>query len=164
MSALEVVETTQVLRIGLKGPQAAEWLQQQGLLLPEAWHWLEHQGLLLCRLGTSEFVIEAGLDHAMMPTLYAQLQQAVVGVYPVMRYDASWLLSGPALHDVMAELCALDWTHETATQRVCMASFGGINATLIQVATEGYQCVRVWCDASYRDYVQQLLAQRALTA
>ena len=164
MSALEVVETTQVLRIGLKGPQAAEWLQQQGLVLPEAWHWLEHQGLLLCRLGTSEFVIEAGLDHATMPTLYAQLQQSVAGVYPVIRYDASWLLSGPALHAVMAELCALDWAHETATQRVCMTTFGGINATLIQVATEGYQCVRVWCDASYRDYVQQLLAQRAVTA
>lgn len=163
MTALQVVETTAVLRIGLKGPQAANWLQQQALPVPEPWRWLEHQGLLLCRLGQSEFVLEAGLEHPEMLALHTQLQVTMPGVYPVMRYDASWLLAGAALPDIMAEFCGLDWQLETAEQRVCMTTLGGIHVKLIQVAIEGYRCVRLWCDGSYRDYLHTLMTERVFT-
>lgn len=159
MTALQVVETTEVLRIGLKGPQAVSWMQQQGLPLPDQWRWMEQQGMLICRLGQSEFVLEAGLEHARMLALNAQLQQPIAGVYPVARFDASWLISGEILNDVLAELCMLDWQLETIAQKVCMTQLAGINATLIQVAANGDQCVRIWCDGSYRDYLHQVFVQ-----
>lgn len=165
MPALHVIETSDVLRIGLKGPQAAAWLAQQGLPLPEPWHWLVHEEMQLSRLGQSEFVLQAeltttGLTHTGLPALCTQLQHAGPGVYPVARYDAGWLMFGDSLPAVMAELCMLDWQTETATQRLCMTQLAGINVTLLQKSSEGQAGIQLWCDGSYRDYLHQQLLQR----
>lgn len=160
MKALQVIETSAMLRIGLKGPQAATWLSQQDLPLPAPWHWLEHQGLLILRLGESEFVLEAETGHSRLPVLCAHLQQTIAGVYPVTRYDASWLVSGESLCTRMAELCMVDWQHETHDQGVCMTQLAGIHATLIQMTIDDTAHVRVSCDASYRDYVHQVFSQQ----
>lgn len=159
MTALEVQEIKEVMRVGIKGPQAQAWMMQQGLPIPAPWHWLCDQGLWLYRLGQNEFVIEGAQSDVRWHALNAAMPHDQSGVYPVKRYDAGWVLSGPDVAQAMAEYCALDWQQETAQQRVCMTEFGGIHATLIQVEAEEELCVRVWCDASYRDYLQQRLTQ-----
>ena len=96
MRALALERCRQRVRLGLKGPRAAEWLAAQGIVLPAAANTWSHaeagtgaDGLLVARLGESEFFLEDDAAGATLQRLAPSLNRSLPGVYPVLREDAA---------------------------------------------------------------------------
>lgn len=159
---VNVFERMDFVRVGLKGPRAAEWLQQRGMILPalpNSWRALDEQGGLVARLGASEFFIEqrrsAGSD-----ALASELEAIHDGVYPVLREDRAFVLQGANAEDVLLQMCNVNFARVSRSDRhVVMTMMIGIAVLVIpqdeagngaRMANGG--CYRIWCDPSYGDY------------
>ena len=160
--SVHAFERTDHTRIGLKGPGAADWLQQRGLIvpaLPNSWRALDDRDGLIARLGASEFFLEqsgGGLD-----ALKDDLATTREGVYPVLREDRAFVLRGANVEDVLVQMCNVDFKHVSRSDRqVVMTMMIGIAVLVIpqdDVAGKDAReakggCYRVWCDPSYGDY------------
>jgi sarcosine oxidase, subunit gamma len=158
-------------RMGCKGPRAAQWLAGQGIALPPApntWVSLTYASAeaaarhdndaLVARLGSSEFFLEGG---ARMGTLRDMLPWAAAnpaGVYPVLREDTAYLLSGDGVHDVLAQVCNVNFAALSLESKpIVMTMMIGVAVLVIpQVADAGRQ-YRIWCDPTFGAYVEGAL-------
>ena len=62
--------------------------------------------MLVARLGTAEFFLEdAAAGTVLQGILRGAWRQNPPGVYPVLREDAAFQLSGEGVHDVLAQVC-----------------------------------------------------------
>jgi sarcosine oxidase subunit gamma len=144
-------------RFGVKGKAAAAWLAAQGLALPQqpnSWIGLA-DGSLILRLGRGEYLAEG----AAARQLHTAWKNGMPDVYQVPRYDAGFLLAGEGMAGVMAEICALDTRPELVGDGVLMTLAAGISVTLICDTHEGVPAYRLWCDATYGDYMQGMLRE-----
>lgn len=148
-------------RFGLKGRAAADWLTSQDVSLPSqanTWLSLSDQGRVL-RLGRGEYLVE-GPSALRLQTAW---QPGQADVYRVPRYDAAFVLSGDAVPAVLQEICALDTRPQAMNDCVLMTLAAGISVTLICEAAGPSPVYRLWCDATYGDYMthtlQEILAQ-----
>jgi sarcosine oxidase subunit gamma len=103
-------------RLGLKGPRAAEWLLAQGIVLPMAPNtWTRSESgdaadtLLVARLGSGEFFLEAGMAGTTLKRISPSLDEHPPGVYPVLREDWAFDLGGERVHDVLAQVCNVNF-------------------------------------------------------
>jgi sarcosine oxidase, subunit gamma len=146
-------------RMGVKGPGAAAWLEQNGISVPSSVY--GHNGLgkdgLVIRAGTSEYFIEdetAGqrVDH--LPNPQTTVPQ---GVYRYDRQDAALLLSGTNAFAVLAETCGYDFRHpdhDLVFTRVAVVSC----MILRKDREPQVPLFHLWCDGSYGAYLwEQLL-------
>src|SRR3954447_27047898 len=82
-------DVTHIMRLGLKGPNAATWLEEQGVRVPSrANSWCpvaEDDGDIVARLGSSEFLIETPSRDVRVATIANELGNPIHGVYPVLR-------------------------------------------------------------------------------
>ena len=138
---------------GIKGKGAAAWLKAQGIALPvESNTRTMSNSTLALRLGRSEYLI----DGASAARLRAAWQaQPASDAYLVPRYDAAFELDTASASKVLPEICTLDTRAEAMRDRVLMTLGAGISITLIHDG-QGY---RLWCDATYGDYLQQVLQE-----
>jgi sarcosine oxidase subunit gamma len=116
MSALALKLHRQRDRLGLKGPRAAEWLVAQGVVLPMAPNTWTHSepsiaadALLVARLGSGEFFLEEGLAGTALKRISPSLDEHPPGVYPVLREDWAFDLGGERVHDVLAQVCNVNF-------------------------------------------------------
>jgi len=127
--------TTTSIRLGLKGPRAADWLQSQGILLPDAantWRPLSEDTSLIARLGSTEFFLEQAAPTALLQQLATQLRSPLDGVYPVLREDRAFVLDGPEANDVLAQVCNVDFESVSRSARhVVMTMMIGIAVLVI---------------------------------
>lgn len=155
-------ERSDFVRIGLKGPRAAEWLQQRGMIvpaLPNTWRALDDQEGLVARLGASEFFIEQHRS-AGSEDLARELEHAHDGVYPVLREDRAFVLQGSTAEDVLVQMCNVNFARVSRSDRcVVMTMMIGIAVLVIPQDEAGNDarkanggCYRIWCDPSYGDY------------
>ena len=149
-------------RIGLKGPQAAAWLLQNGVELPEAANtWLSLRGgaggldaSLIARLGASEFFLEEGAQGGAVRALEVALASSPPGVYPVLREDAAFSLSGDASHEVLAQVCSIDFARVAAASRsVFMTMMIGVAVLVVLNEVDGERYYRIWCDPTFGAYL-----------
>lgn len=147
-------------RFGCKGRGAADWLAAAGLPLParpNSWLALEGGGLI-ARLGVTEYLVEG------TPALIAALRARprAEGVYPVLREDAAFRLSGPAVADVLRQSCNVDFAAlALAEAPVVLTSMVGVGVTAIPLESE----LLIWCDYTWGAYlVETLLDIAAETA
>jgi sarcosine oxidase gamma subunit len=138
--------------MGLKGPRANEWLTAQGVAAPpRANTWsrppaVAAPALLVARLGQSEFFLEAQEPGA-LASLAAGLAAEPAGVYPVLREDFGFRLSGDGAHDVLAEVCNVDFAGlELATRPVIMTLMIGVAVLAVPDGSEEFPQYRFWCD------------------
>jgi sarcosine oxidase gamma subunit len=157
------------LRVGCKGPAAEAWLEHHRILVPAGANRfsVDAQGVLVARLATSEFLLEsmhgesADLSSA---KLALELSEMPSGVYPVLRQDFVIEISGPHVHDLFAQTCAVDLVpverESSATAGpVIMTSMIGVSIVLACRPTLGGPCFTVWSDPSYSHYFwNELLA------
>jgi sarcosine oxidase subunit gamma len=156
MSALALERCRQRVRLGLKGPRAAEWLAAQGIVLPAAPNAWAHCGAgtgadapLVARLGQSEFFLEDDAAGATLQRLAPSLNRRLPGVYPVLREDWGFNLGGERVHDVLAQVCNVNFAAlPPDSHPVIMTLMIGV-AVLVVTQSGRY---RIWCDPTYGEY------------
>jgi sarcosine oxidase, subunit gamma len=161
MSALEFEKRNRCERFGLKGPRAAEWLEARGITLPAApnqWTAVAGDELLVARLGTLEFFLEDCAGGGGVRGLESALDPPEPGVYPVLREDAAFSLSGPGSHDVLAQVCNVNFADlELASQPVIMTLMIGVAVLVVPQMVGAWPRFRIWCDPTFGPYLEESL-------
>jgi sarcosine oxidase subunit gamma len=141
-------------RMGLKGPRASDWLAAQGVDPPaRANTWSRSPAgradVLIARLGASEFFLEAQ-DHDALASLAAGLAAGPAGVYPVLREDCAFRLSGPGVHDVLAQICNVDFAGlDLEARPVIMTLMIGVAVIAVPDGGPETRQYRFWCDPTF---------------
>jgi sarcosine oxidase subunit gamma len=146
-------------RFGVKGTRAADWLAQHGIAVPAVPNriasWSGSGGGRCLRLGNTEFLVEYDAANAVVPA-----QAAVDGAWLLLRSDFSLLLD-PRWTSLLAQVCSFDFERlHDQPDMVVMTLLAGISVTLVREARPGNDtgmALRLWCDGTYRPYLQQCL-------
>ena len=172
MSALALNLNQRRGRLGLKGPQAAEWLAVHGIALPAVPNtWTQTEGLsdehalLTARLGSAEFFLEEGNAGTTLKSIAADLAGNPPGVYPVMRQDWAFLLGGAQVHDVLAQVCNVNFAALPLDSRpLIMTLMIGVAVLVVPQMAAGerggtpLRHYRIWCDPTFGPYLGESLA------
>ena len=165
MSALSLAAREGREQLGLKGPRAAEWLAGNGIALPmtpNTWKAAEEpsgeEPLLVARLGAAEFFLEGDEAGTTLQRLAPSLDEPPPGVYPVIREDWSFVLGGEGVHDVLAQVCNVNFAALSLDSRpVIMTLMIGVAVLVVPQsagnagATE--RQYRIWCDPTFGPYL-----------
>jgi sarcosine oxidase subunit gamma len=173
-------------RLGLKGPRAAEWLIAQRIVLPMAPNTWTHSedtegadALLVARLGTAEFFLEDGAAGTSLKRLSPALQEPPPGVYPVLREDFAFHLGGERVHEVLAQVCNVNFAALSLDSRpLIMTLMIGVAVLVVPLSVAGgagggaaerggsaeqggsaERCYRIWCDPSFGPYLCESLGK-----
>ena len=167
--ALEPLEHRE--RLGLKGPRAAQWLAANGVDLPMTPNtWTIPAGasaaaaLLVARLGAAEFFLEENTGGTTLKRIASSLHEHPPGVYPVMREDWAFLLGGGRVHDVLAQVCNVNFAALPLVSRpLIMTLMIGVAVLVVpQRTSEGATAerpgaeerqYRIWCDPTFGPYL-----------
>ncbi len=153
-------------RFGLKGPHAVRWLADRGIDVPAAANtWLDAappgvQGgaLLVARLGSAEFFLEDAPGAAFLRGIEPPPEAHPPGVYPVLRQDAVFVLRGGAVHDVLAQVCNVEFAQLALEARpVVMTSMIGVSVLVVPREEGGARGYRIWCDPTFASYLGESL-------
>jgi sarcosine oxidase, subunit gamma len=173
--ALVLRETRE--RLGLKGPRAAEWLAAQGIGVPAEPNTWTHPAqasapdvLLVARLGTGEFFLEDIAAGSTLTRMASALDGQPPGVYPVLREDWAFHLGGEGVHDVLAQVCNVNFSalplHSSPVIMTLMIGVAvlvvpqsvpdgrGVPDATGPVAERQY---RIWCDPTFGPYLSESL-------
>jgi sarcosine oxidase, subunit gamma len=159
-SKILITDASGLPRFGVKGGEAASWLSSQGMTLPAtANSWvIDKDSNLILRLGNSEYLVEDQKQGQPTSLLQAASKTRMAGIYPVARADASFMLTGEAVPDLLSEICMLNLDQEAHPQALYMTQIAGISATLLQQELDGVAVVRLWCDGTYHHYMLETLS------
>jgi sarcosine oxidase subunit gamma len=164
--AFEIVDKRVCL--GLKGPRAADWLAAQGIVLPMAPNsWTRApsaggtEGLLVARLGSAEFFLEDAAGSG-LEGMASALAADPPGVYPVLREDWTFHLSGTGVHEVLAQVCNVNFEGLALDSHpLIMTLMIGVAVLVVpQVMHEGpdpERRYRIWCDPSFGPSLSETL-------
>ena len=169
-------------RLGLKGPRAAEWLAAQGVELPmtpNTWTHSEGTGaagaLLVARLGSAEFFLEDGAAGTALERISPSLDRNPPGVYPVLREDWAFRLGGDRVHDVLAQVCNVNFAAlPLASHPVIMTLMIGVAVLVVPQSGGAHggaaeqtgtaenigaagRHYRIWCDPTFGPYLGESL-------
>ena len=159
-------------RLGLKGPRAAEWLAAQGIALPMTPNtWTHPEGaiaadaLLVARLGSAEFFLEDGAAGTTLERISPSLDANPPGVYPVLREDWAFLLGGDEVHDVLAQVCNVNFAAlSLASRPLIMTLMIGVAVLVVPQSVAGggqggeaARRYRIWCDPTFGPYLGESL-------
>jgi sarcosine oxidase subunit gamma len=159
-------------RLGLKGPRAAEWLVAQGIDVPATPNTWTHSdeaiaadALLVARLGTAEFFLEDGTAGTTLKRISPALGKYPPGVYPVLREDWTFRLRGERVHDVLGQVCNVNFAALSLDSRpLIMTLMIGVAVLVVpQSGVVGGQGAaagrhyRIWCDPTFGPYLGESL-------
>jgi sarcosine oxidase, subunit gamma len=154
-------------RLGVKGPRAAEWLVTQGIVLPMAPNSWTHSiaagsaaaagdsdALLVARLGSAEFFLEDASAGTTLRGISPALAANPPGVYPVLREDSAFQLSGAGVHEVLAQVCNVQFAALSLdAHAVIMTLMIGVAVLVVpqmmHAGTEAERRYRIWCDPTF---------------
>jgi sarcosine oxidase subunit gamma len=159
-----IADVSALLRCGLKGPGAAEWLAAHDMPVPErANSWVPTQrGGLVARLGRSEFLIESAWNDTQALDLAHALRTPAAGVYPVPRQDCALLLRGGRMRELWLQTCNVNINDIPAPNReVTLTSMVGVSVTILEQPLGKDSCHRIWCDGTFGAYLWETLLEVA---
>lgn len=160
---LGISDASCLSRFGVKGPNAVQWLRAHKVDLPEERNsWIRTtEGALVLRLGNSEFLIEDTPETQLSQALASEPPK-MFGVYQVRRFDATLILSGRLVQELLSEVCTLDLSDKAlGDNAVFMTQVAGISATLLRQSLNGETVYRLWCDGTYGTYMWHTLMEIA---
>lgn len=163
LSNVSITDVSNLARYGVKGAQAATWLNKHGVAIPkDANSWVQNDKTLVMRLGSTEFLIEDQEGGETSKKLLADTGR-VANVYKVPRADASYLLAGSDVLNLLSELCALDLRESALLENVVvMTQVAGISAVILRQTSNNEPVYRLWCDGTYGVYMQHVLDEIAV--
>jgi sarcosine oxidase, subunit gamma len=72
------------------------------------------------------------------------------GVYPVLREDCAWSLSGTGAEAMLAEVCNINFAAlQVAAHPVIMTLMIGVSVLIVPQDMAGTRQYRIWCDPTY---------------
>jgi sarcosine oxidase, subunit gamma len=140
---------------GCRGPNAAGWLAGLGLevpVVPNSFSLVSDspQELVIARLGFSEFFLEQGAAGDAVRRVTLTMAGSPPGVYPVLREDCGWLLSGTEAEAMLAEVCNVNFAAlDLSARPVIMTLMIGVAVLVLPQANPGQRQYRIWCDPTY---------------
>lgn len=146
-------------RFGVKGAGAADWLASFGIPVPaQPNQWCDRpDGVLVARLGLTEFLIEDSIDSAL--TAFLTQQPLSPKVYPVLRQDFAFALTGAVVPDLLRQTCNVNFQALNLSDRpVILTSMIGVSVIVIPGERERTPFYRVWCDGTFGAYMWETLA------
>jgi len=146
-------------RFGVTGKGAEAWLKANGVPVPGPVYGnaaLPADGLCL-RLGRNEFVIEDGCEGELVGQLWSTLGTGGDGVYPVLRQEAQFLLSGVQAWKVLAQACGYDF--RTPGEGLVFTRIAGVSCSVLHQAPADYPIFRLWLDPSQGVYLWEALLE-----
>lgn len=161
--AVGIADLSFLYKGGLKGPGAADWLQQRIGATPPPNNWLQTaDGSTVARLGGSEFFVEDAHQATLTSQLTEGLRQPVAGVYPVVRNDAGFALTGNRINinELLVQVCSFNFRQQPAGS-VVMTSMAGVNVLALRRDAAGHPCYRIWCDPTMAAYLWDTLREIA---
>jgi sarcosine oxidase, subunit gamma len=152
-------------RLGVKGPRAAEWLVAHGIVVPTAPNSWTHSAaagesgaLLVARLGAAEFFLDDAAAGDVLPSLLPALAAHPPGVYPVLREDAAFQLNGERVHDVLAQVCNVNFAALALDSHpVVMTLMIGVAVLVLPEESAAGRRYRIWCDPTFGPYLEDAL-------
>ena len=174
MSALTLELRERRDRLGVKGPRAADWLVTQGIDVPATPNtWTQSEGgtaadaLLAARLGAAEFFLEDGAAGTALKRISPALDGNPPGVYPVLREDWAFGLGGERVHDVLAQVCNVNFAALPVDSRpLIMTLMIGVAVLVVpQIMVSAgaggaaERRYRIWCDPTFGPYLGESLGE-----
>jgi sarcosine oxidase subunit gamma len=148
-------------RFGVKGPAAQSWLAARGFNSPApANSWALTDGVLVGRLATSEFLVEA-IDGSQQRVASAARELLAsnrpADVYPVVRQDLVLSLEGPALNELLRQICSVDFSPPLEAARAAegalvLTSMIGTGVVALAKLEGAGRRVELWVDPSFAHY------------
>ena len=160
LPALGLCDLSPLAKLGLTGPHASAWLQQQGVPLPESIYdalRLDDNGWIV-RFGRDEFFLESGLGSELISKLDANLGRGRPGIARVERQEATFLLTGARALEVLAQTCGIDF-RELPPKQLVISRVAGVNCCLLPEGDDKLPCYRIWVDPTYAVALWDSLAQ-----
>jgi sarcosine oxidase, subunit gamma len=161
---LALADVSSLVRTGLKGPGAVQWLEAQGIAVPQGFNrWVPlPEGGLVARLARTEFLIEDDWAGGPVVRLAAALRTTAAGVYPVPRQDCAIDICGANAPALFAETCAVPFAMDPAEARiVTLTTMVGVGVTVLRQDVQGRPCWRLWCDGTSGPYLWETLTSIA---
>lgn len=147
---LALCDLSGLAKLGVRGPEAESWLRGQGLDIPPNLY--DTRGLpdggLLAQIGTDQFLLESGIRGETVTALGTLLGAGVSGAYRVERQEATFLLAGRRLREVLAQACAIDFG-ALPSQRLIYTRIAGVSGAVLPQEIDGRPACRLWIDPSY---------------
>jgi sarcosine oxidase, subunit gamma len=157
---LGIADLSFLKRFGVKGSNAATWLNSQNLPIPDkpnTWCRLSDGGLI-ARLGISEFLIEDSIDSRVVDRLTEACQTLPERVYPVLRQDLAIALCGNSIQDLLLQTCGINFRALSLPENpLVLTSMIGVSVLVIPNET----IYRIWCDGTFGVYFWQTLLEMA---
>ncbi len=115
--------------------------------------------MLVARLGQSEFFLEFdAAGSAFRGALVRRWRQSPPGVYPVLREDCAFQLRGEAVHDVLAQVCNVNFAAlDLDSQPVIMTLMIGVAVLVVPEEIAGARRYRFWCDPTFGPSLSETL-------
>ncbi len=163
---LALADASFLPRIVLKGPSAAEFLKSRGIVIPDSILKVAPLagGGLIARTGGSEFFLESGpvgwdsspvrLEEGTGVPSYGS------GVYPVLRQDASLIISGSRGGELFRHVSSYDFIAEPHHDLV-FTPIAGVSCSVLRQTINGFPAFRLWTDGTYGTYIWHTLLEVA---
>ena len=164
MNSLVLDLDDRAVRLGLKGAQAAEWLAAQGAGVPaDPNRWQRAplgpaRHLLIARLGQTEFFLEDEEGGEALAAVQAALAAGPGGVYPVLREDFAFQMSGDGVDEALAQVCNVNFAGlDLASRPLIMTLMIGVAILAIPEGADDARQYRFWCDPTFGPYLSEAL-------
>ena len=161
---LALADASFLPRIVVKGPQASAFLQSLGISIPESVLKVAPlvNGGLIARTGGSEFFLESGIvgwpSQAVRDGLGSPSYKE--GVYPVLRQDASLIISGSRASELFRHVSSYDFLTDPHHDLV-FTPIAGVSCSVIRTELNGIPVFRLWTDGTYGLYIWHTLLEVA---
>jgi sarcosine oxidase, subunit gamma len=161
-SPLTLTDRSYLTRFGVKGANAAHWLNSQGIEIPDrpnSWCPLPTPTPgIIARLGLSEFLIEDSPSSNLALKLAAACHIPPAQVYPVLRQDLAIALSGAATHELLQQTCNIHFRALNLADRpILLTSMIGVAVTILPGEYNGSPFYCLWCDNTFGHYLWHTL-------
>jgi sarcosine oxidase subunit gamma len=160
---LALCDVSALKRFGVKGKDAHRWLGDRGVEVPESansWSPLSDGRGLIARLGRSEFLVEDGPDGSITEGLGDSLNSGARDIYPVVRQDAAFALTGERAGEVMLQVCGVDFGALDYEARPVVLTRVAVISALVLPRVEGETLTfRIWCSSPYGIYLWEELRE-----
>lgn len=159
-----IVDLTNLPRIGFRGIDTANHLQEQGFVLPTIPNKVVAQtdGTQVARLSATEYFLIGGLENfgenIIALEQYGQQGETLNYVLPRQDTHAMFQLSGQYLPWIMAKLCAVNLLENVfVAGDVVQTSVARINAIVMNVSDEFSNKFNILCDRTMALYLWDVL-------